>query len=257
MDCPTCFQKITVPQAPAGEDQKLILTGTKVTEKPAAVTAPAPAPGSDGKFSGALVVVLILVFVGAAAAAVYWATIIRPRHVSGAAPTTNASPTIVSAQPLPAAPPASDANWMLTLNTNAIPDAPVSGRVHGQDFIVQHAGLQNGTLSLRCGGHGSELGVWINFSGAPAETLSGRTINITTHADKAAKITLRWHDADGTRTNESFEGGYAMRLEFGTLADNRIPGKIHLCLPDEQKSYVLGSFTAEVRKPKPKEPPKQ
>jgi len=33
MDCPTCFQKITVPQAPASEDQKLILTGTQVTGK--------------------------------------------------------------------------------------------------------------------------------------------------------------------------------------------------------------------------------
>jgi len=26
MECPTCFQKITVPQAPASEEQKLILT---------------------------------------------------------------------------------------------------------------------------------------------------------------------------------------------------------------------------------------
>ena len=33
MECPTCFQKITVPQAPASEEQKLILTGTKVSEK--------------------------------------------------------------------------------------------------------------------------------------------------------------------------------------------------------------------------------
>ena len=29
MECPTCFQKIIVPQAPTDE-QKLILTGTKV-----------------------------------------------------------------------------------------------------------------------------------------------------------------------------------------------------------------------------------
>ena len=31
MDCPTCFQKITAPQAPASDDQKFILTGTQVT----------------------------------------------------------------------------------------------------------------------------------------------------------------------------------------------------------------------------------
>ncbi len=34
MECPTCFQKITAPHAPASEDQKLILTGTKVGERP-------------------------------------------------------------------------------------------------------------------------------------------------------------------------------------------------------------------------------
>src|SRR5208282_4671950 len=34
MECPTCFQKITVPQAPATDDSKLIITGTKVGERP-------------------------------------------------------------------------------------------------------------------------------------------------------------------------------------------------------------------------------
>jgi hypothetical protein len=33
MECPTCFQKITVPQAPAEGDQKFILAGSKVSEK--------------------------------------------------------------------------------------------------------------------------------------------------------------------------------------------------------------------------------
>jgi DNA-directed RNA polymerase subunit RPC12/RpoP len=32
MECPTCFQKITVPQAPTTADQKFILTGSKVME---------------------------------------------------------------------------------------------------------------------------------------------------------------------------------------------------------------------------------
>src|SRR5208282_1330944 len=30
MECPTCFQKITVPQAPAVEKPKFIIAGTKV-----------------------------------------------------------------------------------------------------------------------------------------------------------------------------------------------------------------------------------
>ena len=35
MECPTCFQKITVPQAPASADPKLIIAGTKVGERAA------------------------------------------------------------------------------------------------------------------------------------------------------------------------------------------------------------------------------
>ena len=34
MECPTCFQKITAPQAPATDDPKFIITGTKVGERP-------------------------------------------------------------------------------------------------------------------------------------------------------------------------------------------------------------------------------
>ena len=53
MECPTCFQKITAPQAPATDDPKFIITGTKVGERPipAAVAnaeaIPAPAPGKN------------------------------------------------------------------------------------------------------------------------------------------------------------------------------------------------------------------
>jgi len=33
MECPTCFQKITVPQAPETDDSKFIITGTKVIKR--------------------------------------------------------------------------------------------------------------------------------------------------------------------------------------------------------------------------------
>jgi DNA-directed RNA polymerase subunit RPC12/RpoP len=34
MECPTCFQKITAPQAPESEDSKFIITGRKTGERP-------------------------------------------------------------------------------------------------------------------------------------------------------------------------------------------------------------------------------
>ncbi len=158
-----------------------------------------------------------------------------------------------TATPEPIAPPVGDTNWMLNLDSETnFPDAAAAGRIHGQNFIVGRAYLQNGTLTLRSGTGGPvELGVTINFSGAQAEALAGQSINVSTNADAAARVTLRWQE-DQQAAKKSIDGGYAMRLEFGALAGNRIPGKIYLCAPDDLKSYVMGTFNAEIRKPKPK-----
>jgi hypothetical protein len=42
---------------------------------------------------------------------------------------------------------------------------------------------------------------------------------------------------------------YALRLEFGALTNRHLPGRIYLCTPDPQKSYVMGTFNAEVSVP--------
>src|ERR1700690_2081316 len=68
MECPTCFQKITAPQAPASDDPKFIITGTKVGERPPPKFTGAGSssvPAAKG-FPGAMVVVIILLFIGGA-----------------------------------------------------------------------------------------------------------------------------------------------------------------------------------------------
>ncbi len=264
MECPTCFQQITAPQAPAaGDDQKFVLTGTKVGDRPLPKipTAPAgPAPVAKSFPVGVLILVLM---VGLAGAGVYALRGKIFKSSAGSAATNQAASSVGETRaktqkpekPAVIAPPASDTNWMLSLGTNAIPDAPVAGRIHGQDFIVERASFQNGSLMLRAGTRGTvEFGAFINFNGAPPEALSGQTINVTTNADKAARVTLRWKDDSGTVQKANYDDSYALRLEFGPLANNRLPGKIYLCAPDEEKSYLLGSFNADARKPKPKVP---
>jgi hypothetical protein len=267
MDCPTCFQKITVPQAPANADQKFILTGSKVVEKAVATPAEVPAASPVKKFPGILIVVLILAFMGVAAGAIYWTTLRhRPAPVNSTNPLSPATNPAVSSsseaktrpEPVaPVAPSANDTNWMLVLETNSIPDSPVAGRIHGLNFLMERTTLQNGALMLRSGTHGSvEFGAAINFNNLQPETLSGKSLSVTTNVQKAVRITLRWKDEAGTVQKASYDYGYAMRLEFGALANNRLPGKIYLCLPDEEKSYLVGSFTADARKPKAKAPKK-
>ncbi len=254
MVCPTCFQKIIVPQAPASDDQKLILTGIKVGDRPATRDPEAnPYAAKQVKgFPGAVVVMVILLFIGTAAAFVYRGTIFKPQSRDTTAG-QKTSMTNSSSTKLPVvAPMADDTNWMLNLADAPISEATAAGRIHGQDFIVERAYYYNGSLILRNGTHGPvTFGVTINFGGADASALMGKNLNILADTNKSARVTLHWQN-DMESVKDSFDDSYALRLEFGALTNNHLPGKIYLCTPDPQKSYLMGSFTADVRKAKPK-----
>lgn len=260
MDCPTCLQKIIAPQAPAG-DQKFILSGKKLGDasKPQAPSAPLSAPGPvQRSFPVAAVALVLLIVFTAAAAVLFRGKIFKSGDQPVAvAPANNpgASPSATK----PAAPPvviphASDTNWMLSLDTVAFPDTPAAGRIHGQDFLCERAYLQSGSLTLREGVKGAvDFGLVINFSGAQPETLAGKTINVTPTAPIAAHVTLRWKETDQV-VKDNFDTGYALRMEFGLLNKNHLSGKIYFCAPDDTKSYLAGTFNAEIRKPKTAKP---
>ena len=85
------------------------------------------------------------------------------------------------------------------------------------------------------------------FSTNAAEILSGRSFEVgANHAGFAPGVSLFWREGD-MRVMEMFTNGFAMKLEFGNVSSNQLPGKIYLCLPDEAKSYVAGTFTAEIQ----------
>jgi hypothetical protein len=227
MECPTCFQKITAPQAPAGDGQKFVLTGTKVEERriPSMVAGSGNATPPARKFPVAVVVITVLVCIAAAAAFVFRGKIFKPGN--------------------------SGADWTLSLDAVKIPDAAAAGRVHGQDFFCDRATFQNGALTLR---GTNNLSAVIGFNAASADALAGRSINVATNTS-SSHVTLHWKDG-GKNGKENFDGGYAMRLEFGDAENNGIPGKIYLCTPDGLKSFIMGTFNVESRKPKPKVPAK-
>jgi DNA-directed RNA polymerase subunit RPC12/RpoP len=265
MECPTCFQKIIAPQAPA-PGSKFILTGQKYSEKKSSAGVPKVlllGGTTDRSLPWVVLIVLVVLLAAGAAVFVMRGRVERARQAE-VQPLPPKPPNPEKSKPKPAEsvqsvpPPATDELWQLSLGTEAIPDGPVVGRIHGLDFGCDRVVFQGGVLILRAGRNGSvESGVIINFSGANQEALSGKTINVTTNADLAARVTLRWQ-ADGEGKKEDFTNGYALRLEFGQLLNERLPGKIHLCLPDDEKSYLVGSFIADVRKPKPVTPkPKQ
>jgi DNA-directed RNA polymerase subunit RPC12/RpoP len=264
MECPTCFQKITVPQAPATDDQKFIITGTKVGERPLTSVPENRLVAAPEKNFPMAAVVALLVLACAAGAAIF---VFRGKifnSSTGAAPTNQVAsgseeepaPPQTQTRPRPAplvAPHANDTNWMLNLEEAAIPESTAAGRIHGRDFIVERAILQNGTLTLRAGRGGTvEFGVMINFGGAQPESLASQSLNITTNADKAAGVMLRWKDGD-QQSKATITNGYALRLNFDRLSGNHLSGRIYLCAPDETKSYIAGTFNADIRRPRPKQ----
>src|SRR5664280_1305033 len=93
MECPTCFQKITAPQAPATDDPKFIITGRKTGERPIpsavanAGTIPAPEPGK--KSLVAAIVFVVLLCAAAVALFAFWGTIFKPAPPPEVVPSSN------------------------------------------------------------------------------------------------------------------------------------------------------------------------
>ena len=71
MECPTCFQKITAPQAPSTSDSKFIITGTKVGERPVPNIPEDRLVAAPERSLPVAVVVVLLVLAFAAGAAVF------------------------------------------------------------------------------------------------------------------------------------------------------------------------------------------
>jgi DNA-directed RNA polymerase subunit RPC12/RpoP len=103
MECPTCFQKITAPQAPESDDPKFIIAGRKTGERPipsAVANAELLAPIQEPPKKSPLAVITFIVLFCAAVVAliVFGGKIFKPAPPPEVAPNSNsASPS----QPAP------------------------------------------------------------------------------------------------------------------------------------------------------------
>jgi hypothetical protein len=245
VECPTCFQIIIVPKAPA-EGSKYQLSATQFL-KPVFLPPPKKpaAPVAPQRKYAVLIFALILVC-AASLALLIREKIVQSQQEQAKAASTNAVSFAVS--PL----------WTLDLTNAVFPDEPAAGKIHGKDFVCRRVFFQNGLLTLRSSwDRDSEMTADIffstnNFSTNAAELLSGRSFEAgTNRAGFVPGAWLSWHDGD-LQVRERFTNGLAMKLEFGAVSSNGLPGRIYLCLPDEEKSYIAGKFTAEIRNSRPR-----
>ena len=162
------------------------------------------------------------------------------------------TPTNIVQQPATESVP-HDPRWQLELKDVQIPTNTANGRILARAFQLQRATIQNGTFALRQGPTWPpDVGVTILLPQRPAEDYAGKQFLIATnYSGKAPRVVLRIKDDQQKEVTTGFPKGYAMKLEFGQVADGRLPGQIYLCTPDPAKSVVVGNFSAEIRKPNP------
>jgi hypothetical protein len=144
--------------------------------------------------------------------------------------------------------------WKTDLQGISIPNTPLTGRVHGQSFICDHAemspALKPCFLTLQ---HGEGLQGDQKITLIIPDGIEGRSINLLNTgqipADQDYRVAILWR-ANGQYHPQQFtraQNGFVVRLECEPRAQDRIKGRIYLCLGDEQHSYVAGSFDAKLR----------
>jgi hypothetical protein len=77
------------------------------------------------------------------------------------------------------------------------------------------------------------------------KSFANQTFNVSaTNLVNNPRIILNWRsDNPKIPGAASYSKGYAMKLEFGDLADGQVTGKIFLCVPDTEQSFVAGDFS--------------
>ncbi len=255
--CPTCYRKIVVPQAPATDDSKFVLSASEADKPRPPQTVPTEgylrAPDKSA-FPPALIAVLVLACAAGATLFALRGKIFHSQQPPAPVAENSGEDSKPDSPPQPEF--AGASLWNLDLSDAKIPETDASGSIHGRAFTLEHASLTGSNLTLRVGHSGSvELGLNIYFFNRQPEELAGKTAEIKPTDTTAPRVTLRWKG--DKKESQTFHSGYAMKVEFSAPENGALPGKIFISLPDDSKSWVAGTFRAEMHKPgapKPKAP---
>lgn len=257
LECPTCFRRIIVPQAPTTGDSKLILSAIQADKpRPAAESHAGAGRGGRGFGLGTLVRGLLLVgLVGGVAWAIsQWGGKAYQWARSRVAADRKGGKGLSSephVYPVP-----TNVFWSIQSTNPVIPGSVAVGRIHGRGFQCEHATLQGGSLTLRQGkSWPPDLGLTIRLYAQQAQDLSGKTVFIgPERIPPLPKVVLRWKAEQGGSRTKTYDSGYLLKAVFGKPANGRMPGQLYIALPDEEKSFVAGQFDAEIRPTRPRKP---
>lgn len=135
--------------------------------------------------------------------------------------------------------------WTTDLQKMKAPPGPVAGKLFGTDQKADQFQLQpSGALSMRLARGGM---IFIFLPVKTVQDLEGASYEFG--ADKIIgenRPAVHVHVHHPITKAEAWSEGYALRLNFGKQKDKRLSGSIYLCLPEEEKGFIAGTFTLDV-----------
>lgn len=241
-------EKTSAAAAPTLENLRTAPTTQNILQ--AAMQARAAQPDRAEKKQAILVLSLIVVFFGGALCFAGFVTYNIVSSLIGTANRQLASPSPTAAQKQPRT------RWTLNADHTLIPQTTAAGIFRGYTFNAHQAELTGEVLTLTDIQHHTNRAFVIRFTPEQLNATANRLFQVGTNAvtnvpevKLVSRVVTRKKNFGDTNT-VTFTNGYAMQWAFGVKSKNRVPLQIYLCLPDAEKSYLVGTFRVTIKKEK-------
>lgn len=132
-----------------------------------------------------------------------------------------------------------------------IPETPAAGRLQGKPFTPDRVEFEGDKLTLRSGKDFFPDQEVVIFLGDRAKQPDGVKLVVRPAqkwTDGVPSLHVSSRQGDALPDTKFVNDDYALTLELGKADKGKTPGKIYLCLPDSQRSFLAGTFVAQSKR---------
>jgi hypothetical protein len=140
---------------------------------------------------------------------------------------------------------------------HVIPDKRVTGRLKGKAFTPARIEIEDNRLILRTGKDffaDQKIQIFLDNQEKLSEGFKLTVKPSQKWAEGITSLHLSTRGKNNTPDTKFIKDNYSMTLELGKPIQGQVQGKMWLCLPDTDRSYLAGTFVAQ-RKRSLSEPP--
>ena len=232
-ECPSCFKKLTVPQAPTDSGTKLIITASLADSRRASIAdAPVPVPQRVAEVASKGPLIYILLALLTILVAVI---LLLSLENNGWGPSGGPS------NPLQL--------WTDQTHELKLFDTPVVGRLNKWDFALTSASWRDTTLILQQDeGEPEALSLRITFPLQAGELVPGKNFRFGPNSPSSGtSLRIVWKNERGNEESQTVRSEWILWIEFDEVSQTTVGGRIHVCVLDADRSWMAGRFSAANR----------